>query len=73
MLKQGKVVDINHLHVSLVYVHASVRQSTTRKHDSINWRRTAFVFSISMAKSNRALYFCFSLTYVTVDLIYEIA
>ena len=32
MLKHGKVVDINHLHVSLAYAHASVLQATARQH-----------------------------------------
>ena len=31
-LKHGKVVDINHLHVSLAHAHASVLQATARQH-----------------------------------------
>ena len=55
MLKHGKVVvDINHLHVFLAYVHASVWQATTRQH---GFRLTGELVSCSassMAKSNRA-------------------
>ena len=32
MLKHGKVIDINHLHVSLAHAHASVLQATARQH-----------------------------------------
>ena len=32
MLKHGKVVDVNHLHVSLTHAHASVLQATARQH-----------------------------------------
>ena len=54
MLKLGKVVDFNHLHVSLAYVHASVWQATVRQH---GFRLTGELFSCStcsMSKSNRA-------------------
>ena len=32
MLKHAKVVEINHLHVSLAHAHASVLQATARQH-----------------------------------------
>ena len=54
MLEHGKVVDINHLHVSLVHAHASVLQATARQH---GFRLTGELVSCSacsMAKGNRA-------------------
>ena len=54
MLKHGKVVDINHLHVSLAHAHASVLQATARQP---GFRLTGKLVSCSsclMAKGNRA-------------------
>ena len=54
MMKHGKVVDINHLHVSRAHAHASVLQATARQH---NFRLTGQLVSCStcsMAKGNRA-------------------
>ena len=33
ILKHGKVVDVEHLHISLAHAHASVLQATARQHD----------------------------------------
>ena len=46
LLKQGKVVDINHLHVSLDHAHANVLQATARQHGfqlTENWFRVQHV------------------------------
>ena len=54
MLKQAKVIDINHLHVSLAHAHANVSQATARQH---GFRLTGELVSCSacsMAKGNRA-------------------
>ena len=54
MLKHGKVVDVNHLPVSLAHAHASVLKATARKH---GFRLTGELVSCStcsMAKGNRA-------------------
>ena len=54
MLKHGKVVDINRVHVSLAHAHASVLQATARQH---GFRLTGELVSSSarsMAKGNRA-------------------
>ena len=54
MMKHGKVVDINHLHVSLAHAHASVLQATAKQH---GFRLTGQLVSCSvcsMAKGNRA-------------------
>ena len=54
MMKHGKVVNINHLHVSLAHAHASVLQVTARQH---GFRLTGQLVSCSaclMAKGNRA-------------------
>ena len=54
MLKHAKVVDINHLHVSLAHAHASVLQVTARQH---GFRLTGELVSCSvysMAKGNPA-------------------
>ena len=54
LLKHCKVVDINHLHVSLAHAHASVSQATATQHV---FRLTGELVSYSecsMAKGNRA-------------------
>ena len=54
MLKHGKAVGFNHLHVSLAFVHENVWQATTRQR---GFRLTGELFSCStcsMSKSNRA-------------------
>ena len=54
MLKHGKVVDINHLHVSLALAHASVLQATARKHGFRLIGEPVSCLERSMAKGNRA-------------------
>ena len=54
MMKHGRVVDINHLHVSLAHAHTSVLKATARQH---GFRLTGELVSCSacsMAKGNRA-------------------
>ena len=54
MLKHGKVVDINHLYVSVIHAHLSVLQATARQY---GFRLTGELVSYSacsMAKANRA-------------------
>ena len=54
ILKHAKVVDVNHLHVSLAHAHASVLQATASQH---GFRFTGELVSCpacSMAKENRA-------------------
>ena len=54
MLKHAKVVDINHLHVSLAHAHASVLQAIARQH---GFRLTGELISCSacsMTKGDRA-------------------
>ena len=54
MLKHGKPVDINHLHVSLAHAHASVLQATPRQHGFRLTGELVSCSSCSMAKGNRA-------------------
>ena len=54
MMKHGKVVDINHLHVSLAHAHASVLQATARQHDFRLTGQLVSCSACSMAKGNRA-------------------
>ena len=54
MMKHGKVVDINHLHVSLVHAHASVLQATARQHDFHLTGQLVSCSACSMAKGNRS-------------------
>ena len=54
MLKQGKAVDINHLHVSLAHVHTSVLRATARQHDFRLTGELVSCSACSMAKGNRA-------------------
>ena len=54
MLKHGKVVDINHLHVSLAHAHASVLQATARQHSFWLTGELVSCSACSMAKGNRA-------------------
>ena len=54
MLKHGKVMDINNLHVSLAHAHASVLQATVRQHDFCLTGELASCSACSMAKGNRA-------------------
>ena len=54
MMKHGRIVDINHLHVSLAHAHTSVLKATARQH---GFRLTGELVSCSacsMAKGNRA-------------------
>ena len=54
MMKHGKVVDINHLHVSLAHAHASVLQATARQHSFRLTGQLVSCSACSMAKGNRA-------------------
>ena len=54
MLQLGKVVDINHLHVSLAHAHASVLQATARHHGFRLSGEPVSCSVCSMAKGNRA-------------------
>ena len=54
MMKHGKVVDINHLHVSLAHAHASVLQATARQHGFRLTGQLVSCSACSMAKGNRA-------------------
>ena len=54
MMKHGKVVDINHLHVSLAHAHASVLQATARQHGFHFTGQLVSCSACSMAKGNRA-------------------
>ena len=54
MMKHGKVVDINHLHVSLAHAHASVLQATVRQHGVRLTGQLVSCSARSMAKGNRA-------------------
>ena len=54
MLKQVKVVDINHLHVSLAHAHASVLQATARQHGCRLTAELVSCSACSMVKGNRA-------------------
>ena len=54
MLKHGKVVDVNHIHVSLAHAHASVLQATARQHGFRLTGELVSCSSCSMAKGNRA-------------------
>ena len=54
MLKHTKVVDINHLHVSLAHAHASVLQATARQHGFCLTGELVSCSACSMAKGNRA-------------------
>ena len=54
MMKHGKVVDINRLHVSLAHAHASVLQATARQHGFLLTGQLVSCSACSMAKGNRA-------------------
>ena len=54
MLKHGKVVDVNHLHVSFAHAHASVLQATARQHDFRFTGELVSCSACSMAKGNWA-------------------
>ena len=54
MMKHGKVVDINHLHVSLAHAHASVLQATSGQHGFRLTGQLVSCWVCSMAKGNRA-------------------
>ena len=54
VLKHGKVVDIDHLHVSLGHAHASVLQATARHHGFRLIGELVSCSSCSMTKGNRA-------------------
>ena len=54
MMKHGKVVDINHLHVSLAHAHASVLQATARQHGFRLTRELVSCSACSMVKGHRA-------------------
>ena len=53
-MKHVKVVDINHLHVSLDHAHASVLQATARQHGFRLMGQLVSCSACSMAKGNRA-------------------
>ena len=53
MLKHGKVVDINHLHVSVAHTYASVLQATARQHCFWLTGELVSCSACSMAKGNR--------------------
>ena len=54
MLKHGKIVDVNHLHVSLAHAHTSVLQATARQHGFRLAGERVSCSACSMAKENRA-------------------
>ena len=54
MMKYGKVVDINHLHVSLAHAHASVLQATARRHGFRLTGQLVSCSACSMPKGNWA-------------------
>ena len=54
MLKHGKVVDNNHLHVSLAHAHASILQATGRQHSCLLIGELVSCSACSMAKGTRA-------------------
>ena len=54
MLKHGKVVGINHLHVSLAHAHASVLQATVRQHSFRMTEKLVSCSACSMTKGKRA-------------------
>ena len=54
MMKHGKVVDINHFHVSRAHAHASVLQATARQHNFRSTGQLVSCWACSMAKGNRA-------------------
>ena len=54
MMKHGRVVDINHLHVSLAHAHASVLQATARQHGFRLTGQLVSCSACSTAKGNRA-------------------
>ena len=53
-LKRGKEVDINHLHVSLAHVHASVLKATTKQHGIRLTGELVSCSACSRAKGHRA-------------------
>ena len=51
MLKQAKVIHINHLHVSLAHAHASVLQATARQHGFRLTEELVFVLGVFDGKA----------------------